>query len=50
MSKCEVFKNKIEYLGYLVSGQGIFPRRQKIKAITGLAPATNITEARHIIA
>ena len=49
MSKCEFFKNEIEYLGHLVSGQGISPMRQKNKAITDLAPATNITEAQHKI-
>ena len=49
MSKCEFFKNKIEYLGHLVSGQGISPMRQKIKAITDLAPTTNINEAWHLI-
>ena len=49
MSKCGFFKNEIEYLGHLVSGQGISPMRQKIKAVTDLAPTTNITEARHMI-
>ena len=49
MSKCEFFKSEIEYLGHLVSGQGISPMRQKIKAITDLASATNITEAGHMI-
>ena len=49
MSKCVLFKNKIEYLGHLVSGQGISPMRQNIIAIKDLAPATNITEARHMI-
>ena len=51
MSKCEFFKCKIEYLGHLVSGKGISPMKQKAKAITitDLAPATNITEARHMI-
>ena len=44
-----VFKNEIEYLGHLVSGQGISSMRQKIKAITDLVPTTNITEARHMI-
>ena len=33
-----------------MSSQGIFPIRQKIKAITDLAPTTNITEAWHMIA
>ena len=49
MSKCEFFKNEMEYLGHLVSGQGISPMRQKIKPITDLTPTTNITEARHMI-
>ena len=30
-------------------GQGISPMRQKTKAITDMAPTTNITEARHVI-
>ena len=49
MSKCKFFKKEIEYLGHLVSGQGISPMKQKIEAITDLAPATDITEAWHII-
>ena len=49
MPKCEFFKKETEYLEHLVSGQGIYPMKQKIKAITDLAPAANITEAQHII-
>ena len=49
MSKSKFFKNKIESLGYLVSGQRISHMRQKIKAIMDLAPKTNITEARLMI-
>ena len=45
MSKCKFFKKEIEYLGHLVSGQGIYPVKQKVKAVTDLAPVTNITEA-----
>ena len=48
MSKCEFFKNEMEDQGHLVSGQRISPMRQKIKAITDLAPTTNMTEARHM--
>ena len=47
--KCQFFKKEIEYLGHLVSGEGISPLKQTIKAITDLAPTTNLTEARHII-
>ena len=32
------FKKEIEYLGHLVSGEGMSPVKQKIKAITDLAP------------
>ena len=49
MSKCEFFKIEIEYLGHLMSDQGISPMRQKIKAITELTPMTNTTEGRHVI-
>ena len=49
MSKCDFFKNKIEYLGHFMSSQGISPMRQKIKPISDLASKTNITEARHMI-
>ena len=47
ISKYEYVKNEIEYLGHLVSGQGISPMRQNIKTITDLAPRTKMTEARH---
>ena len=43
MSKCKFFKSQIEYLGHLVSGQGISPMKQKVQAIKGWVPATNIT-------
>ena len=49
MSKCEFFKNKIEYVGHLVSDQRISPMRQKIKAPKELPPAINITEGRYMI-
>ena len=49
MSKYDCLKSEIEYLGHLVSEKGIFPMKQKVKAITELVPATNIIEARYII-
>ena len=45
MPKCKLFKREIEYLGHLVCGQGISPMKQKIKAITYLAPTTIIAES-----
>ena len=49
MSKCEFFKQEIEYFGHLLSGEGISLMKQNIKAITDPALSTNITEARHTI-
>ena len=49
MSKCKFFKSEIDYLVHLVSRKGISPMKQEMKAITDLAPTTNITEARHMI-
>ena len=33
-SKCEFFKEKIEYLGHCVSSKGVWPSRDNLKAIT----------------
>ena len=49
MSKYKFFRKEIKYLGHLVSGKGISPMKQKIKARTDLATTTNIAEAQHII-
>ena len=49
MSKCEFFKKEIEFLGHLVSGQGISPMNQKIKAVANLVPVTNITQAQILL-
>ena len=49
MSKCEFFKTEIENLGHLLSGQGISPIKQKIKAITDLAPQQTILKLDTII-
>ena len=49
MSKCDIFKGKIEYLGHLASWKGISPLKKKMKVSIDLAPATNITEERPII-
>ena len=49
MFKCQFLKNEIEYIGNLISGKEISPKKHKVKAITNLAPATNISEVRHIL-
>ena len=49
MSKCNFFKSEIEYFRHLVSEKGISPMKQKVKAITDLAPTTKIAGARNMI-
>ena len=49
LSKCSFFKEQIQYLGLLVSGNSILPQRDKIKALVKLKPPTNIEEVRHFL-
>jgi hypothetical protein len=43
-TKCEFFKNKIDYLGYIVSKDGIAPNMKKIESITKYPEPTNQKE------
>ncbi len=43
-TKCEFFKNKIDYLGYIVSKDGIAPNTKKIESITTYPEPTNQKE------
>lgn len=49
LSKCDLFKNKIKYLGHEVSEKGIKPDVGKVKVISELKAPTNIREVRRII-
>ena len=40
-TKCEFFKNRIDYLGYIVSENGIAPNTKKIESITTYPEPTN---------
>jgi hypothetical protein len=40
-TKCEFFKNKIDYLGYIVSIDGIAPNTKKMESITSYPEPTN---------
>ena len=43
------FKEKIHYLGHLVSGASILPLTDKIEALMKLKPPTNIKKVRHFL-
>ena len=47
--KCALFKSKLEYLGHLITTEGIKPLQNKVDAILRLQPASMVTEVKHII-
>ena len=46
MSKCRFFVSEMEFLGHVVSGEGIRPSPSKVEAIQGIKLPTNISELR----
>ena len=46
MSKCKFFASQLEFLGHVVSGEGIRPSPKKVQAIQEVKPPSNITELR----
>ena len=45
-SKCELFKNQINYLGHVVGQEGVSTDPDKIKAVTEWPRPTTVTEVR----
>ena len=43
-NKCEFFKTKVHYLGYLVGSNGVQPLPEKIEVTRKLIASTNIAE------
>ena len=43
-SKCEFFKSKVHYLGYLVGTDGVQPLPEKVTTIEALEPPQNMDE------
>lgn len=46
LKKCEFGKSELEYLGHIISGEGVKVDQNKIKAMTEWPQPTNITELR----
>ncbi len=40
---------EIEYLGYILTRDGIKPQRNKVQAILTIQPSTNVKELRHFL-
>ena len=47
--KCEFFKTELEFLGFLISGAGTLPSRNKIKAVQEWPVPTNVQEVRQFV-
>ena len=48
-SKCNFFKKHIQYLGHLVSGEGIEPLPEKLEAVRKMPPPTTPREIRQFL-
>ena len=49
LSKCEFFKEKMEYLGHSVSSKGVWPSRNKLKAIAKYPKPTMYTAIKGFV-
>ena len=48
-SKCELLKQQINYLGHVVSKEGVSTDPEKIKAVTDWSQPTTVTEVRSFL-
>ena len=48
-SKCSFFKKHIQYLGHLVSGDGIEPLPEKLEAVENMPPPKTPKEVRQFL-
>ena len=49
LSKCKFFQESVEYLGNVVSKEGIHTSERKIKAITSVPPPTDVSKLRSFL-
>ena len=49
LSKCDLFKQQINYLGHVVSKEGVSTDPEKIKAVTEWPQPTTVTEVRSFL-
>ena len=49
LSKCEFWKDKVAFLGHVVSKEGIFVDPKKIEAVVAWERPTNVTEVRSFL-
>ena len=49
LPKCQFFHKSVEYLGQIVSSDGVCPSTKKIEAILKVAPPTDVLELRSFL-
>ena len=49
MSKCDFYKDRIQYLGHIISEEGIFVDPDKIEAIMNWPTPRNVTDVRYFM-
>jgi hypothetical protein len=47
--KSTFYANEIEYLGYILTRDGIKPQSNKLQAILAIQPPTNVKQLRHFL-
>ena len=49
LSSCSFFKKHLQYVRHLISGEGIYPLKEKVASLMQLVPPTNVTKTKHTI-
>ena len=49
LRKCKFFQESVEYLGQVVSREGVHPSRKKVEAILKVQPPTDLSELRSFL-
>ena len=49
LTKCKFFQTSVEYLGQIISSNGLCPSTKKVEAILRVAPPTDVSELRSFL-
>ena len=49
LSMCPSFTRHLQYLAHLISGEGLYPLKEKVASLVNLAPPIKVTKTKHIM-